>query len=120
MRNTLLDRTGLLASTWSLAMTFVCFLLSHTYNGSIRPVPITFATGSTPNISPLLPSQGLVGLNQVQNILLGGSSIRFNISLEYELYYSTIFSCSLGSSTRPVPLVVGLTMGSPVGLPTHQ
>ena len=54
MTNTLLDRTGSLASMWLLAMTYVCFLLNHTYNGSIRTVPITVATGSTPDISPLL------------------------------------------------------------------
>jgi hypothetical protein len=35
-------------------MTYVCFLLNHTYNGSIRMVPIKVATGSTPDISPLL------------------------------------------------------------------
>ena len=54
MTNTLLDRSGSLASTWLLAMAYVCFLLNHTYNGSIRSVPITVATGSTPDISPLL------------------------------------------------------------------
>jgi hypothetical protein len=54
MTNTLLDRSGALASTWLLAMGYVCFLLNHTYNGSIRSVPITVATGSTPDISPLL------------------------------------------------------------------
>ena len=54
MTNTLLDRTGSLPSTWLLAMAYVCFLLNHTYNGSIRSIPITVATGSTPDISPLL------------------------------------------------------------------
>jgi hypothetical protein len=54
MTNTLLDRTGLLANTWLLAMTYVCFVLNHTYNRSICMVPITVATGSTPDISPLL------------------------------------------------------------------
>jgi hypothetical protein len=54
MTNTLLDRTGSLANTWLVAMTYVCFVLNHTYNRSIRTVPITAATGSTPHISPLL------------------------------------------------------------------
>jgi hypothetical protein len=54
MTNTLLDCTGLLANTWLLAMTYVCFVLNHTYNGSICTVPITVATGSTPDFSPLL------------------------------------------------------------------
>jgi hypothetical protein len=54
MTNTLLDRTGSLANTQLLAMTYVCFVLNHTYNRSILTVPIMVATGSTPNISPLL------------------------------------------------------------------
>jgi hypothetical protein len=49
-----IDRTGLVPSTWILVMTYVCSLLNHTYNGSIHMVPIMVATGSTPNISPLL------------------------------------------------------------------
>jgi hypothetical protein len=32
----------------------VCFVLNHTYNRSIRTVPFTVATGTTPDISPLL------------------------------------------------------------------
>jgi hypothetical protein len=52
--NMLLDRTGLLPSAWLLPMAYGCFLLNHTYNASIRTVPITVATGSTPDISPLL------------------------------------------------------------------
>jgi hypothetical protein len=54
MTNTLLDCSGALASTWLLAMGYVCFLLNHTYNSSIRSVPITVATGSTLDISPLI------------------------------------------------------------------
>jgi hypothetical protein len=54
MTNTLLDCTGSLANTWLLAMTYVCFMLNHTYNRSICTVPVMVATGSTPNISPLL------------------------------------------------------------------
>jgi hypothetical protein len=54
MTNTLLDRTGLLANTWLLTMTYVCFVLNHTYNGSICTVPIMVATGSTPDICPIL------------------------------------------------------------------
>jgi hypothetical protein len=54
MTNTLLDRSGVLASTWLLAMAYVCFILNHTYNGSICSVPMTVVSGSTPDISPLL------------------------------------------------------------------
>ena len=31
MTNTLLDRSGSPASTWLLAITYVCFILNHTY-----------------------------------------------------------------------------------------
>jgi hypothetical protein len=49
-----IDRTGLVPRTWILVMPYVCSLLNHTYNGSIHTVPIMVATGSTPDISPLL------------------------------------------------------------------
>ena len=54
MTNTLLDRSGSPASTWLLAMTYVCFLLNHLYCASIKGIPAQHLTGSTPDISPLL------------------------------------------------------------------
>ena len=52
--NTLLDRTGAPPFTWLLAMTYVCFILNHTYNETLKNIPINAATGSTCDISPLL------------------------------------------------------------------
>ena len=40
MTNTLLDRSGSPASTWLLAMTYVCFLLNHLYCASIKGIPV--------------------------------------------------------------------------------
>ena len=54
MTNTLLDRSGSPASTWLLAMTYVCFLLNHLCCASIKGIPAQYLTGSTPDISPLL------------------------------------------------------------------
>ena len=54
MTNTQLDRSGSPASTWLLAMTYVCFLLNHLYCTSIKGIPAQQLTGSTPDISPLL------------------------------------------------------------------
>ena len=54
MTNTILDRSGSPASTWLLAMTYICFVLNYTYCSSINAIPIQKLTGSTPDISPLL------------------------------------------------------------------
>ena len=55
MTNTLLDRTGAPPSLWLLAMTYTCFVLNHTANGSIGyAIPLTVLTGITQDISPLL------------------------------------------------------------------
>ena len=54
MINTLLDRSGSPASTWLLAITYVCFILNHTFCNSINSVPIQQLTGSTGDISSLL------------------------------------------------------------------
>ena len=54
MTNTLLDRSGSPASTWLLAITYVCFILNHTFCNSINSVPIQQLTGSTGGIIPLL------------------------------------------------------------------
>ena len=35
-------------------MTYVCFVLNHTYNATIGNAPLTAAAGSTCDISPLL------------------------------------------------------------------
>ena len=52
--NRLLDRTGAPASTWLLCLQYVCFLLNHSYNMTIKNVPLTLLTGTTVDISPLL------------------------------------------------------------------
>jgi len=52
--NRILDRTGAPPSTWLLCTQYVCFLLNHTYNETLRTVPIKALTGSTPDISVLL------------------------------------------------------------------
>ena len=49
---TLLDRIGAPSHTWLLAMTYVYFVLNHTYNSTIQNIPINAATGSTYDISP--------------------------------------------------------------------
>ena len=54
LANVILDRTGAPASTWLLCLTYVCFLLNHTYCKSIDAVPLQRLLGSTPDISPLL------------------------------------------------------------------
>jgi hypothetical protein len=54
MTNTLLDRTGLLANMVTSNDICVFCVESQTYNRSICMVPNTVATGSTPDISPLL------------------------------------------------------------------
>ena len=57
MSNTILDRTGSPAYTWLLCLMYVCFILNHTFEPSINAVPLQVATGSTPDISPLLRFQ---------------------------------------------------------------
>ncbi|GAX27530.1 hypothetical protein FisN_UnNu102, partial [Fistulifera solaris] len=52
--NRILDRTGAPASTWLLCLQYVCFLLNHTYNETLKTVPIQALTGSTPDVSVLL------------------------------------------------------------------
>ncbi len=52
--NRILDRTGAPASTWLLCLQYVCFLLNHTYNETLKTVPIQALTGSTPDVSILL------------------------------------------------------------------
>jgi Reverse transcriptase (RNA-dependent DNA polymerase) len=52
--NRVMDRSGAPACTWLLALTYVCYLLNHTYNSTISSVPLQQLTGSTIDISPLL------------------------------------------------------------------
>ena len=52
--NRIMDRTGAPPYTWLLCLTYVCFLLNHTYNASIGDVPMNRLTGSTVDISVLL------------------------------------------------------------------
>ena len=52
--NRIMDRTGAPPNTWFLCLTYVCFLLNHTYNGSIGGVPLQHLTGTTIDISVLL------------------------------------------------------------------
>ena len=52
--NRIMDRTGAPPNTWFLCLAYVCFLLNHTYNGSIGDVPLNRLTGSTVDISVLL------------------------------------------------------------------
>jgi len=53
--NTVLDHTGAPAFTWLLCLMYVCFIPDHTIClGNNNHVPLEVATGSTPDISPLL------------------------------------------------------------------
>ena len=55
MANTLLDRTGAPPSLWFLALSYVCMILNHTANASIRhAIPMQVLTGVTPDFSSLL------------------------------------------------------------------
>ena len=50
----LLNRTGALADCWLLSLTHTMFILNHTFNYTIKNVPLNSATGSTCDVSPLL------------------------------------------------------------------
>ena len=52
--NRIMDRTGAPAFTWLLCLLYVCYLLNHTYNETVKDVPLNKLTGSTMDISPLL------------------------------------------------------------------
>ena len=52
--NRIMDRVGAPAYTWLLCILYVCYLLNHTYNDSIKAVPLNRLTGTTVDISPLL------------------------------------------------------------------
>ena len=52
--NRIMDRLGAPAYTWLLCLLYVCYLLNHTYNDTIKNVPLNRLTGTTVDISPLL------------------------------------------------------------------
>jgi hypothetical protein len=52
--NRIMDRTGAPAYTWLLCLLYVCYLLNHTFNETIKGVPLNHLTGTTVDISPLL------------------------------------------------------------------
>lgn len=52
--NRVLDRTGAPPDTWLLCAQYVCYLLNHTYNNTVKDIPINCLTGSTTDISALL------------------------------------------------------------------
>ena len=54
MTHTLLDISGSPASTWLLAIIYVCFILNHTYYNAISLIHIQQLIGSTGDISSLL------------------------------------------------------------------
>ena len=55
MVNLIMDRTGSPPYLWLLCVLYVCFLLNHTATESLHwETPLKCATGSTPDISPLL------------------------------------------------------------------
>jgi hypothetical protein len=52
--NHVMDRAGAPAYTWLLCLTYVCYLLNHSYNTTLEAVPLNLLTGITVDISPLL------------------------------------------------------------------
>ena len=52
--NTTLDWTGAPACCWFLCVLWVCFILNHSHNESIRGIPMEKLTGQMVNISPML------------------------------------------------------------------
>ena len=54
LTNRVLDRFGAPGFAWFLCLTYVCFVLNHTYNPTLDDIPIRRLTGTTPDISPLL------------------------------------------------------------------
>jgi hypothetical protein len=49
--NCFLDRTSAPAYVWLLCLQYICSLLNHIYNMSIKCVPLTHLSGSTTNIN---------------------------------------------------------------------
>ena len=84
--NRILDRTGAPAYTWLLCLTYVCYLLNHTYNASIHGVPLTHLTGVTVDISPLL---------------------RFHFW--EKVYYKAVDTCFPSESTEATGYIVGIS-----------
>ena len=55
--NVVMDRTGCPAFMWLLCMMYVCFVLNHSWNETIRNVPLQALTGQVKDISPILRFQ---------------------------------------------------------------
>jgi hypothetical protein len=54
MTNVIMDRTGAPSYTWLLALTYVAFVLNHTWCENVKNVPLTALLGITVDISVLL------------------------------------------------------------------
>ena len=52
--NRILERTGAPAYTWLLCLQYVCYLLNHVYDDTIKGIPLTRLTGITQDISVML------------------------------------------------------------------
>jgi len=52
--NRVMDRTGAPEFTWLLCLQYVCFLLNHVWDETLKGIPITLLTGITTDISVLL------------------------------------------------------------------
>ena len=52
--NTLLDKTGAPAFAWLLKICYVCFVLNHSCNATIKNTPLNASTGSTCDMPPFL------------------------------------------------------------------
>jgi hypothetical protein len=52
--NRVLDRLGALDYTWLFCLHYVCYLLNHAFNNTLKGVPLHLLSGITADISPLL------------------------------------------------------------------
>ena len=52
--NLCMDRSGSPANTWFLCLLWVLFVMNHTWNDTIKGIPMQRATGKTMDISPIL------------------------------------------------------------------
>jgi hypothetical protein len=52
--NHIMDRVGAPVFVWLLCLQYVCFLLNHTHNSTVKGIPLQHLTGQTIDISPLL------------------------------------------------------------------
>jgi len=54
LSNRILDRTGAPPEMWLLCLMYVCYILNHTWNDTIKNVPLTALLGHTVDVSALL------------------------------------------------------------------